>query len=125
MTLPHGGYAIDRRVLDEFREAGSGDASDVFVNKLIDLYLVEAASLIATVKEAIARHDAPAVARATHSLRGSAGAIGATRVAGISGDMEALARTGAVDGSAALLAALEDESTRVHRELLEHRIIGN
>lgn len=126
MTLPFGCSAIDRTVLDELREAGSGDAPDAFVNQIIDLYLVESVSLIATVKEALARHDAPAAARAIHSLRGSAGAIGATRVAGLSAELETLARAAAVDGCAALLAALEDESTRVRRELLlERRTIGN
>jgi HPt (histidine-containing phosphotransfer) domain-containing protein len=126
MTLPSGCSALDRRVLDEFREAGSGDAPDAFVNQIIDLYLVESVSLIGTVKEAIARHDGAAVARAVHSLKGSAGAIGATRIAGLSAELETLVRTGTVDGCAALLAALEDESTRVRRELLrERRILGN
>ena len=126
MTLPRDGAAIDRRVLDGFRESGSGDAPDAFVNQLIDLYLVESVSLSTAVAEAIARNDAPALARAAHSLRGSAGAIGATRVAELSAELETLARGGGVDGSAALLAALEDESTHVRRELLlERRITAN
>jgi CheY-like chemotaxis protein len=105
--------AIDSRIFDEFRAGGKrGDAND-FVTRLIDQYLAESTSLIAKLKDAVGRRDAPALRLASHSLKGSSSTVGARRLAGICEELEKRGRNTTLDGSPALVTALADEFARV------------
>jgi HPt (histidine-containing phosphotransfer) domain-containing protein len=110
--------AIDSSIFDELRGGDAAGAPNAFVTTIIDLYLTESTSLIAGLNEAVAHRDAPALRLATHTLKGSSGTVGATRMAGICEELERLARNATFEGTAALVAALDDEFTRVRQALL-------
>jgi HPt (histidine-containing phosphotransfer) domain-containing protein len=109
--------AIDASVFTDFRAIGAGDAGSDFVTKIIDQYLEEATSQVAVLKNAVERGDAPALRLATHGLRGTSGTVGANRMAAICADLEKLARGTSLDGAPTVVAALEDEFTRVRDAL--------
>ena len=67
---------LDPAVLDRLTELQDPDEPDI-VKSLIDLFLVEGRERIDTMHKASAAGDAQARARAAHSLKGSAGTIGA------------------------------------------------
>jgi CheY-like chemotaxis protein len=105
--------AIDSKVFEEFRTLGADSGANNFVTELIDQYLAESTSRMATLKDAAKHGDAPALRRVTHSLRGSSGTVGAHRMAELCRDLETLARGTTLDGSLAMVTALEDEFERV------------
>jgi HPt (histidine-containing phosphotransfer) domain-containing protein len=109
--------AIDSKVFDEFRAIGAGPGANQFVNQIVAQYLAESTARIVTLKDAVTRGDALALRQAAHSLKGSAGTVGANRMADLCGELETLARGTTLDGSPALVAALDDEFARVGREL--------
>jgi two-component system sensor histidine kinase/response regulator len=109
--------AIDSSVFDDFRDLGPETGPDSFVTRLIDQYLAEAATSMAAVKSAVDLRDAPALKFASHSLKGMSGTVGARRLAAICQDMETLAAGSSLDGSLALVTALEGEFARVREAL--------
>jgi hypothetical protein len=54
------------------------------------------------------RGDAALLAQLAHQLRGGASQLGAERMTSLAGELETMARHGAVDGAAALVARLQD-----------------
>jgi signal transduction histidine kinase/CheY-like chemotaxis protein/HPt (histidine-containing phosphotransfer) domain-containing protein len=65
-----------------------------FVDELIATFFREAPRQVAQIRDAIAGGDAKALREAAHSLKGAAGAITATRLAGAAAAIEAVARDG-------------------------------
>jgi CheY-like chemotaxis protein len=112
-----GESAIDARVFDEFRSAVGGVNGQDFVAQLIDEYLQEATSRMVTLKDAVARRDAPDSRRAAHSLTGASSMVGAKRMAALSGELESLALATISDRVLDLATELEDEFTRVRAAL--------
>jgi CheY-like chemotaxis protein len=109
--------AIDSRVFDDYREGGEGGGAHEFVVELIDQYLVDSASRMTILKDAIALRDASGLGRAAHSLNGSSSAVGANRMAGMCEELEMLARNATFDVPPELVADLEHEFARVRRAL--------
>ncbi len=62
---------------------------------------------IKALREAIAAHQAPGVASAAHSIKGSASNIGSARVSRVAADIEDRARRGDWDEIPALIIELE------------------
>ncbi|MEO8483903.1 MAG: Hpt domain-containing protein [Acidobacteriota bacterium] len=109
--------AIDSTVLQEFRSQGLSSGPGDFVPQLIDEYLLDASAHMATIHDAIARRDAPSLARATHSLKGSSSAVGAIGMAAMCDRLEQLARAATLDTTPALVSSLESEFARVREDL--------
>jgi HPt (histidine-containing phosphotransfer) domain-containing protein len=93
--------AIDAGRLQELRRLGGGDDDDVYV-MLADLLLRELPEGIATMRGAVSRQDAVAVAREAHRLRGAAGNVGATALTALFLELEDLGRSGQIPGPEAL-----------------------
>jgi len=97
------------------------------VTDLVDNFLNSADHRLAAIRKAVERADDPALQRAAHSLKGSSGTLGATRLAEICYDLEmrgrmhALAKAIAASGAEAETHRLERELDRVrevfHRQL--------
>jgi two-component system, sensor histidine kinase and response regulator len=121
VTPVHPESAVDSKVLDDFREVGAGGGANDFVTTLIDQYLLEATSRMTSLRDAVERRDAPALRLATHSLKGTSGAVGANRMAAICEEVEELARNTTLDGAPALVIELEDEFKRVCQEFQVER----
>jgi HPt (histidine-containing phosphotransfer) domain-containing protein len=73
--------------------------------------------MLARLAEAVRRGDATATEQDAHALKGSAGNLGAARLAGLAGDLESLGRHGELAGAAEVLRAMTDEFGHVRREL--------
>ncbi len=73
---------LDRRVMAEFRQAGTGGAPD-FALLLIDGFIAEASSQVQTLREARLRLDGRTVQAIAHSLKGSSMTMGARKLAAL------------------------------------------
>ena len=95
---------------------GRAAGQDLFAQVTV-LFLADADSLRAALRDAIARHDAAAIVGAAHTLGGASANLGATRLASLCARLSATAASGALLGTAALLDAVEAEMAKVRAAL--------
>lgn len=108
--------ALDAEVLRGLRELQMDGESDL-VAELADIYLADAPTQIATMREAIALGNTATLRLAAHSLKGSSASLGATHLVALCNEIEELAQAGTVDGTAEKLADVEQELVRVRAAL--------
>jgi HPt (histidine-containing phosphotransfer) domain-containing protein len=84
---------------------------------LASIYLDEEPAALAALRAAVAAGDTASVTFAAHTLKGSAGAIGAPALTALCASLEALGRGGALTDAAAVLAELEAAAAAVHDAL--------
>jgi CheY-like chemotaxis protein len=102
---------------EQLRAAGSEEAIDGIVDTFLKTVPGRVSSL-----SAVLTSGAPAdVARAAHTLKSSAGAIGAQPLATLLADVEARGRAGALGDREALAARVRDAATRVLDDLRAYR----
>jgi HPt (histidine-containing phosphotransfer) domain-containing protein len=89
------------------------------LNKVVAQFAEVSGPLLASMRSHCRDNDPPGVWRAAHSLKSSAAAIGAYRVAQACSDIETSARENASLPTEALLAALEAEVAWAMRDLNE------
>ncbi len=107
---------IDRAVLARLADpAHGGDPS--FLRELIAIFHQEMPPLVEAIRRAAASGDAAGLIHPAHTLRGSAGNLGADRLAAICGQLEGLAREGAEKSVTNLVAELTREVAEVERVL--------
>ncbi|SDW53992.1 Hpt domain-containing protein [Thiocapsa roseopersicina] len=104
---------IDTTVLDDIRDLMEDDFAD-----LVRRFLEDSADLIDQLDQGIARGDADAVYRAAHTLKSSSAALGALALSDRAKHLEALGRSGVLDGAAAEAAAAHVQFARA-KETLE------
>jgi PAS domain S-box-containing protein len=92
-----------------------------FVAELIDTFGEDARELIATLRRALADTDLDAFRRAAHSLKSNGETLGATALATLARELEAMARAGSLDGAASGLERIVAEYEVVTRALGELR----
>lgn len=108
--------AIDATVIQAFRvEAGENAAE--FLTELIDCYLEESPKYLQTLEAAVAQADAQAVRKIAHTLKSSSAAIGATILANLCQELEALGSTGAMKVMLDKVSLLMVEYKRVETAL--------
>ena len=112
----HPPAGIDAVPLDRIRTAGG----DELAKKIVGLFLHHAPLRLTIARDAAASGDADALERATHSLKSSAGQVGAERLAEICRQLEERARQGEVAGASALVDAA-DEAMRAYAAWVTHR----
>ncbi len=83
MTETH----IDRQRLAQFREMREPGEPDPAI-ELIELFLLQGQELIVRTQTALAQGDHRAAREAVHSLKGSAGNVGADRLAALAAELE-------------------------------------
>jgi len=110
-------HAVDRSVLDRLRE----DLGDDVVRDVIAEYLKESPSVLAKLRDAVARSDVPAIRRAAHSLKGTSASLGATELSGRCAELEQRSRNGEVGDATADVAAIEAELSAVSEALRNAR----
>ncbi len=93
------------------------DGDVQFLRELLDLFVDEAPQVMADIRAAIACHDAEALARAAHSLKGAAANLAATAAAEAALRLEHMGRAGDLSESPRACDTLEAEIARV-REVL-------
>ena len=114
-SMPEAGRgAIDPRAFAELRERVGDDS---FLAELIEDYVQDAARLVVAMHQAIAVRQADGLERAAHTLKGTSASFGADLLRALCQDLEALARTGGLEGADERLAAVEIEVARVPETL--------
>lgn len=86
-------------------EAITGGDPD-FEREVLDEYLASAPTDVEKIRQAIAAHDADALGRAAHALKGSSATIGAKGLAVIAKDLEMAGKHGRVAEAPPLFARL-------------------
>jgi HPt (histidine-containing phosphotransfer) domain-containing protein len=86
---------------------------------LVTMFFGETALHLDALRQALARADAPGVAREAHALRGSAATLGAQRIADLAEVIERLGRADDLAPVPTSLAQLGTEIDRVHAALTD------
>ncbi|MEA2828157.1 MAG: hypothetical protein QOG43_2596 [Actinomycetota bacterium] len=105
--------AIDRLVL-AFGHEGRG-----VVAELVATFLAEAPSRLDALRRGVASGDPREVHRAAHTLKSGAATLGASELAAVCREVEALGGAGDVAGAAALVPAVEAGYDLARQALLE------
>ena len=94
---------VDRRILEQIREDLDEDAA----RDVIEDFLRASPAILAALRAAAANHDAGAIVRAAHTLKGTSATLGATAFAERCAELERLGRSGSVDDALAQVIAIE------------------
>jgi len=107
---------VDPDKLSEIRSLQLEDAPDLLA-EVIGLFLEDTPHRIRRIEAALAAANAAALIAPAHALKGSAGNIGASRMASYCGELIELGREGELEGAAALFGDLTAEFERVRVQL--------
>jgi CheY-like chemotaxis protein len=113
-------YPLDRSVLARLSELQEEGEPDI-LRELIELFLTDVPPQLVALRKAMEAGDAHSVGRIAHTLKGSSGNMGATRMTAICSDLEDVGASGDLSAAPELLERLEEESRRV-RMALEAKI---
>ena len=98
------------------------DGGEAVARELIALFTEDAPARCAEIADAVRRRDAAGAAAAAHSLKSSAGTIGANRMARLCAQVEDVAAAGDVVALEGLLERLETENVSVAAYLKERAL---
>jgi len=107
---PSQGTPVD---LDTFRREMRDAGVEEAVEGILDTFVQAAGERIAALTIALASGEGPAIVRAAHAFKSSAGTIGAKRLAALLADLESLAGDGDVARARALGPRFAEESAAV------------
>ncbi|HEU5264727.1 MAG TPA: Hpt domain-containing protein [Gaiellaceae bacterium] len=111
--------ALDTGTLADLRESVGGDP--VFFAELVDEFLADAPTQLATLREAVTSGDTEAARRAAHTLKGNSRTFGADGLASLCQEAEAGAAAGELDAVLARVDEIVEEWSRVEFELVAFR----
>jgi HPt (histidine-containing phosphotransfer) domain-containing protein len=103
--------SIDQATLDELHDLTSDDPRQ-FV-ELIEMFLKELESSLASLATAVKNKTEKDLARYAHSLKGSSGSVGATRLSLLSRMLEEVALTAGFDRAETIFRQIEAEARDV------------
>ncbi len=87
--------------------------------EMIEIFREDYPRHLATLREALRRHDASQFEHVAHSLKGSLSAFGAVTAYELAAALETMGRTAALEGAAAVLDQLEPELARLVAFVME------
>ena len=90
-----------------------------FLDELLSTFEEDTQELVGTMRRALGEKDVDSFRRAAHSLKSNAASFGAMALSTLAKDLEALARSGSLDGAAPRVERLADECEQVARALRE------
>lgn len=111
----------DKSILDIARLEEAFDDDVQAIAELLEMALETGQRHRRAIEDGLAANDAPAVARAAHGIKGSAGNIGANVVYQLATELDARARTGNLDGARERIAAIDAAYARVAEEVRAYR----
>jgi CheY-like chemotaxis protein/HPt (histidine-containing phosphotransfer) domain-containing protein len=110
--------AVDGAALDTLASSlGGGDEGWAVVGELIDAFLEDAPTEIATLRSAVERGDAAEARRVAHTLKSNGATFGAQAFSELCRKLEARGRQGGLDEAPALLEQAEAEWGRLREAL--------
>ena len=107
---------MDRSMLASLRELQEEGEPDI-LKELIELFLTDVPPQLAALREAVEAGDAHSVEQIAHTLTGSSGNMGATRMAAICSELEDVGASGDLSRAPELLERLEEEFGHVRKAL--------
>jgi HPt (histidine-containing phosphotransfer) domain-containing protein len=113
---------LDRQVIETLRQLTPPGEPDV-LTEVLQMFLSEVPPRIDRLRNAWNAGDIQGMYRAAHSLKGSAGNIGAKRLYDVARQLDDLGRAGDVASSAPLMDELRIEFDKVEVEI--RRLIGS
>ena len=113
---------LDHVVIDKLRQLTPPGEPDVLV-QVLQLFLQEVPPRIDRLRNVWAAGDIQEMYRVAHSLKGSAGNVGARRLFDVCKQLDDMGRGGDLTGSAPLVDALEIEFGKVEVEI--RRLLEN
>ena len=117
--------ALDHATLGKLVSSlGGGDEGREAVLELLDAFLDDAATQMATLHSAVERGDAELAGRTAHTLKSSGATFGAVPFAELCRELEALAREGRLDAAPELLGRANQEWERAREALMAARAAG-
>jgi CheY-like chemotaxis protein/nitrogen-specific signal transduction histidine kinase/HPt (histidine-containing phosphotransfer) domain-containing protein len=115
-ALDVGGY-LDREALNSLRDLDPTGATGL-IGRLIETYLRDSAPMIDHLRDAAESHDHESVHFAAHTLKSSSAYLGATHLAALFIEIEALAKANSLDLVKGMLPEVFSEFDRVRQALL-------
>jgi len=110
-TTPAELSVVDFSVLDSYVDAVGEDASG-FLKDLVVTYLENAARLLQSMDDSLAKGDVETFHRTSHTLKSSSASLGAMRLSDLCKRMELASSSGCLDGMAELLSLAHQEYER-------------
>ena len=107
---------LDPAVIDSLRQLTPPGEPDV-LKEVLQLFLEDVPARMTRLREAWQSGDAVGVQRAAHSLKGSAGNIGATQLLAVCSRLDEQGRSGDLTNLPPLVASLDIEYARVEAEI--------
>ena len=107
--------SIDDSTLQRLRDLGG----QVLVQRLVRVFEENVPARFASAREGLAAGDMKAVEHAVHSMKSSAGNVGAFELMDLAGEAEDAAEKGQADRLPSLLAAIETSLTAVRARLAQ------
>jgi CheY-like chemotaxis protein len=104
---------LDGAALESLRELGGDD----FLVEVIDTFLADVPTLLATLRHALEVGDAAGVRRAAHTLKSNGATLGATEFAEVCRALELQAKDGRLTEAPALVARIEEARGSLERAL--------
>ena len=104
-------------VFDRGEALARADDDEVLLRTLVGLFWDGCPGLVAEIRAAVTRRESATLARAAHSLKGSASQIGAGQIARLAAELEQRGRAGSADGTEAFLLELEVQVARLRERL--------
>jgi two-component system sensor histidine kinase/response regulator len=89
---------FDPAVLRRLADVGGGRE---LLSRVVDKYLSSSARLLSALRDAVAVSDPEALGAAAHTLKSSSAQVGAVRLSSLCKELEALGRSGSMEGAAA------------------------
>jgi len=108
---------IDSETLDRLEK----DVGPQVVGRIIDLFLERGSDLLQALRSAVESDDLPAAAEALHSIKSSAGMLGARELSEVAERAERLARRGKSADVAALMESFETTCAETTTLLCDRR----
>jgi len=102
---------LDPPALERLVETIGDDRS--LLTALIDTFLRDTPRLVEAARRGLEHGQTDEVRRAAHTLKSNAGTFGATSLSELSRQLEALARSGVLEGADQLIARIDAEWGRV------------
>ena len=96
---------LDGDALESLRELGGDD----FLAEVIDTFLADVGTLLATLRRALDEGDAAEVRRVAHTLKSNGATLGATEFTELCRALEQQAKEGNLEGAPGLVARIEEE----------------
>jgi len=107
---------IDPAAIESLRELNPGD-DDEFLREIVGIFFEDTPRRLAELDQSFAAGNVPVFTRAAHSIKGSAGNVGAMALREIAGVLEHRSKDEGLGQLEAPLAQLKAEFGRAHDEL--------